>query len=352
MTPRSFQHKESSWSILALTRFFLATIIFTGHLHFYVLLPHIIKQYMTLGGKAAVLGFLLISGLSVGNSYINSKVGYFKRRFLRIYPVYFFAVLITVFLQYFLGTPYQLNDITLISAGWLTSIANFLLLQGFASITITYNGPLWSLSVEVFFYLLVPLLFKLQIKFLYLIIVISMACFAVLHYNFSYGSIALVFAWPWLIGFLLSARNKINAALLLLTLGIVLVGVNKNISGEKLSWVTFSIVSLILFLCIYLNIKLSEPIIKIFNYLGELSYPLYVFHTPVYLVLFYFGFKNAWIYLLCLLIIIVPANHLLDHWLKNIFWKPLINFITNKCLHLLFRLKQKTRSFLPLASRS
>jgi peptidoglycan/LPS O-acetylase OafA/YrhL len=104
-----------------------------------------------LGGKAAVLGFLLISGISIGHSYYNSQSGFLKRRFLRVYPLYFFAVLFGVFTQYFLGSPYQLPNINMVAAGIGTSIGNFVLLQGIAVNTITNNGPLWSLGVEFFY---------------------------------------------------------------------------------------------------------------------------------------------------------------------------------------------------------
>lgn len=283
MKLKEFHLSETSWSILALMRFFLATIVYIGHLNFFIQLSNPFDLILTLGGKAAVLGFLLISGISVGHSYLNSKTSYFKRRFLRIYPLYFFAVLATVFLQYFLGSPYQLTNITFVSAGWLTSVANFFFLQGFLSIPITYNGPLWSLSVEVFFYLLVPFLMRMPIRWIYFIIIISFASFQILHDYTLYGCIALVYAWPWLIGFLLSAKKKIHTVLLFLLVGIILVNFNQHVTGEKLSWMTLSIVSAVIYWCIYMDKKTPRLITTIFNYLGELSYPLYVFsHTYLF----------------------------------------------------------------------
>lgn len=331
--------------------FFFATIVYIGHLNFFIQLSNPFDLILTLGGKAAVLGFLLISGISVGHSYLNSKTGYFKRRFLRIYPLYFFAVLATVFLQYFLGSPYQLTNITFVSAGWLTSVANFFFLQGFLSIPITYNGPLWSLSVEVFFYLLVPFLMRMPIRLIYFIIIISFASFQILHDYTLYGCIALVYAWPWLIGFLLSAKKKIHTALLFLLVGIILVNFNQHVTGEKLSWMTLSIVSAVIYWCIYMDKKTPRLITTIFNYLGELSYPLYVFHIPIYLVLFYLGVRNQWIYLVLLLVSIVPINYTLDHWLKRLLWKPLLNFISENLRIYVVALKQKVKSSSPFNSR-
>src|SRR5690349_8451883 len=152
MRQTNFEPTESSWSILALMRFLLATIVYVVHLHPFAKspLPFPFEEIAAFGGKAAVLGFLLISGVSIGYSYRLSKTGYLKRRFLRIYPLYFFAVLTAVFLQYFLGSPYQVLNWTMVSAGWRTSLANFFFLQEFLSIPVTYNFPLWSISIEVF----------------------------------------------------------------------------------------------------------------------------------------------------------------------------------------------------------
>ena len=76
-------------------------------------------------------------------------------------------------LQYYLGSPYQLPNSNLVSAGIFTSIGNLLLLQGIAVIPIIYNYPLWSLGVECFLYLMVPLLFRLRLRYILVILVIS-----------------------------------------------------------------------------------------------------------------------------------------------------------------------------------
>ena len=324
----TFNPNESFWAVLGIMRFLLATIVYFVHLKPFVQLPVplLFEQVILFGGKTAVIGFLVISGVSIGYSYRKAKEGYWKRRFLRIYPLYFFAVLLTVLLQHFLGSPYPVQNWTLNAAGWLTNVANFFFLQEFVSITITYNIALWSLSIEVFFYLLVPFLFKLPVQLLYLMVVSSMFFFTFFHFNILYGYSALVFAWPWLIGFLLSAKQERISIILFLIAGLVIVGTNTTITGEKLSWLTFLIVALIL---IYSTVAVELPpaVVKIFNYLGELSYPIYVFHLPVYLILSHIGVRNVWLYCLLMLLSIVPINHVFDHWLKKVFWKPLVERI-------------------------
>ena len=157
-----------------------------------------------LGGKAAVGGFLLISGFSIGTSYLKNKTGYLRRRFLRIYPLYFWAVISAMLLPYLIHTPYEGQTVTWIGAGILTDIGNLFFLQNFAVIATPLNSPLWSISVEVFYYLLLPLLFKFSKFHLYIIIVISMIFFTV-TYNWIdytiYGYPALIFAWVWILGY-------------------------------------------------------------------------------------------------------------------------------------------------------
>lgn len=111
---------DSFWSILAFLRFILCLIVFVGHLHaFTYIMPTTFNYIMLLGGKAAVLCFLLISGVSIGYSYLKSGDGYLKRRFLRIYPLYFFAVVATVLLQYLIGSPFSIAGRTMVAAGLL-----------------------------------------------------------------------------------------------------------------------------------------------------------------------------------------------------------------------------------------
>src|SRR4051812_3996977 len=73
-------YTESSWALLAGLRFFLAFIVFAGHLSWFADLGAILTGVSSFGGRPAVLGFLLISGLSIGHSIVSRPEGYFRRR--------------------------------------------------------------------------------------------------------------------------------------------------------------------------------------------------------------------------------------------------------------------------------
>lgn len=327
---------DSAWALLALTRFCLAFIVmlYIGHLSHFVHFaeyPMLFEKITNLGGRAAVVGFLFISGISIGYSYFQKKEGFLKRRFLRIYPLYFFAVLFAVFLQYFIGSPYQLPGVTMVAVGDLTSLANFLLLQGILSIDITYNSPLWSISVEFFLYLMVPLLFKLRLRYVYIVLIASMVLFtfeaSIISQMDLYGVKIAIYAWPFILGFLISAKKQIKYTIPFLIMGVVSILYNVNLMPDKLCWLTFSAVVLTVFFSIYVNIKLSDRTIKVFNFLGTISYPMYLFHIPLYLLLYYLGVREAYVFVLLVIVIVVPINYILDDYLKKVFWKPLVNTI-------------------------
>jgi peptidoglycan/LPS O-acetylase OafA/YrhL len=317
---------DTTWAILSITRFFLAFIVMISighltHLVHFSNYPLLFQKITSLGGKAAVMGFLFISGISIGYSYYKNEEGFIKRRFLRIYPLYFFAVLFAVFLQYYLGSPYELPGVTMVAAGNLTSLSNFLLLQGIASIDITYNGPLWSISVEFLLYLLVPLLFRFHLRYVFLVLITSMFLFTFQESIISeielYGFKTAIYAWPFILGFLISAKKQIKYTIPFLIIGTGSIIYNVNLMQDRLCWFTFLSVVLVVFFSIYVNLNLSQRTRKILNFLGTISYPMYLFHIPLYLLLYYFG----------VFIIVIPINYVLDDYLKKVFWKPLVNTI-------------------------
>lgn len=328
---------ESSWALFGITRFLLAVIVMLsiGHLNFYTdKMPIFIKNIGFLGGKAAVMGFLLISGISIGHSYYKNEKGFISRRFLRIYPLYFIAVLFTVFLQWYLGSQYQISNRTLITAGFLTSIVNFLLLQDIVGITITYNEPLWSLSLEWYLYLLAPFIIKLRLQYILMIVLISILTFAFQNNYYLFGHKVLIFGWSFILGFVISTRKTVLFTLPFFVIGTVLIFLKKNLFAESLSWVTFIFVIGVVVFCLFRSVRLSKKVVWFFNFLGTLSYPLYLFHIPIYLILYHFGIRNAYVLVILVFVLIIPINYIFDDWLKKIFWKPLV-FNFNRKLNIL-----------------
>ncbi|MGN0214132.1 MAG: acyltransferase family protein [Muribaculaceae bacterium] len=151
-------------------------------------------------GLYLVQGFFIISGVLVFNSYERSCSirEFFLKRFLRIYPAYFIAV-VCGFIMGIILTTMPIIDFLSCKTTWkylLCNLAfgNFLqpTLPGvFENNPLPYiNSSLWTLKVEIMFYLSVPIVAYLIKRYnknivLFLIIIFSITwdiCTSQLYY--------------------------------------------------------------------------------------------------------------------------------------------------------------------------
>lgn len=107
------------------------------------------------GGYLAVGTFFVLSGFVLARSYASPAwsqrglVRYAAGRIARVYPVYLLSLLVV--------SPFIVYE-TIFKAGTPALIANYILvLQGWTGrLPVNWNTPAWSLSCELFFYLLFP----------------------------------------------------------------------------------------------------------------------------------------------------------------------------------------------------
>ena len=133
-----------------------------------------IVAYLTMPiawGSAGVPIFFVISGycihrggalrLAQNPNYTLDTVNFWARRFARIYPVLLAALLLTFALDW---VSFQLPPVNhkLREIGLHAFLVNLFSLQGVAGKTYGSNGALWTLSLEVQFYAIYPLLFALR----------------------------------------------------------------------------------------------------------------------------------------------------------------------------------------------
>lgn len=287
------------WKVLAGLRFFLAWIVVCYHLKDFT--PDYGKDFLCtfgkLNGLAAVLGFLLISGYSIAHSITRNPEGFYKRRFLRIYPLYFCAVFVSLIPFLILGQNIKILNWEIVQPDLWAVVGNLMFFQTFISDNIQSNTPLWSLSVEAFCYILAPFFIRESNKK----ILIYLAVFSCLLYivlpcvyyiffpslkvpfysNLRYGLPFALFVWVWLLGFLyFSNKEKKSAKMMLVGLGSLVLLLNPTPTG-KTGIVTYLFSSLVLIYSPY--VQLPKPLLNIFNYLGDISYPLYLFHIPTFI---------------------------------------------------------------------
>jgi peptidoglycan/LPS O-acetylase OafA/YrhL len=294
-----------NWEILALTRFVLAMIVLLQHI------PAIfdgydinIPWYNKRGAFEAVLGFLLISGLSIGNSLQKNRSTFFKRRLQRIYPVYVASILL----------HYAVHAVPL-SIGFLFFILlNLTFLNQIFSLS--YVVVAWSLSLEVWLYALAPLLYKLSFKTLMIIIYASFAAFLFhiigrtkFHWPYyvgvKYGLNLLLLSFIWITGFVYSvypqkrkflATNVVSFFAVYMVV-IVTIQLLYNIKHHKteeffnnelfvfaVQFLCLAFVYIVVFYNHYIT-NLSASTKWVFNLLGNISYPLYLTHRSVFIFL-------------------------------------------------------------------
>ncbi|MPW21283.1 acyltransferase family protein [Paraburkholderia sp. CNPSo 3157] len=133
-----------------------------------------IAAYLTLPiawGSAGVPIFFVISGycihrgaaqrLASNPAYRLDAANFWARRFARIYPVLFAALLLTLALDW---TSLHLPPVNhkILDIGPKAFLVNLFSLQGVAGKTYGSNGALWTLSLEVQFYAVYPVFFALR----------------------------------------------------------------------------------------------------------------------------------------------------------------------------------------------
>ncbi len=297
-----------NWEILAFLRFILASVVMIGHLSEGRDLGFL-KVFTYLGSFEAILGFLVISGFSIGRSIIRNQENYFKRRIFRIYPVYFASIL--------LGLLTNNCSIHINIQFFVTLLTNLFFLNNIVA-TISdchffFNTPAWTLNVEVWMYCLAPFLLKLKKNTLFFFILASFFCFLIYesgrslfhwpyYFGTKYGINLVLFAFIWLAGFCLAIfpesyqENKriiifLFAGYLLLNIGKQIIFRLKHHSISELvhTDIVFFLGNIICLALVYFILLYSfkattlKPFTKrVFNLLGNLSYPLYLTHCTTF----------------------------------------------------------------------
>ena len=161
-SPSSF-HKNN----FDLLRFCFAAIVFFVHAAVLTANDYLLSIAKFFSSEIAVKSFFVVSGFLIFMSYQNSQniSSYFSKRIRRIYPAYLFVILASVLLgmkftmlsandywsvatlKYFLANLTFLNFLQPTLPGLFTSNLNPVI-----------NGALWTLKIEVMFYVIVPLL--------------------------------------------------------------------------------------------------------------------------------------------------------------------------------------------------
>lgn len=150
-----------------LLRFVFAFIVFLYHAHVLSGRPELAGLSRWLSAEFAVESFFVVSGFLVFMSYENSASirDYFSKRARRVYPAYFAVVAAAALGGVFITS---LSPGEYFSGAWIRYLAANLAFLNFLAPELpglfqgnpwhAVNGALWTLKIEVMFYLAVPVI--------------------------------------------------------------------------------------------------------------------------------------------------------------------------------------------------
>ena len=301
----------------AFFRVFLLHVAVFGNFYLFNLIKN--------GGEIGVCFFFTLSGFLITYILSAEKKAYGKvngkrfmiRRVFRIWPLYFFGILLSI-INIYLTQYFHLGNSNGYMPNWFYSFA---FLENYKMLAEDYfpNGaPLrifWSLCVEEQFYLLWIIVFYLvdlknisKVFLLFIIIAILYRYFVPFYHNNTHiigVDIISNLDYFCIGGFLgLFAINKNFNHIIFLSITryqfpILIFGflflccsqfVNNIFNDKLIFYPTIVAIIFTLFISIFIipKARFTFSTNAIFSKLGKLTFGLYVFHTPVILVCFTF----------------------------------------------------------------
>lgn len=240
---------------------------------------------------------------------------YFLKRFLRIVPGIYFYLIVTTISFWVFGVLTK-DDLNMGFFSWVASTL-FLIPVYHPSIFAEFgvgavNGSLWTIPVEVSFYLILPLFIYLKYKSNFKIMMgtmITVALVAMVGYNvlgqsfvsseapiwykligvsvfpnLYYFVVGIVFSVIW-------SRLKPSLAKVILTLIVYIFSRHVFTTESNALLIVFDIISVVSlgYITIWFGYHASKVFYKLTNKIGDLSYGIYIWHM---VVINYFLFWN------------------------------------------------------------
>jgi peptidoglycan/LPS O-acetylase OafA/YrhL len=292
MAASRYQTAPAQWETLGGLRFLLAMVVVSVHVEWMAGRNPVVVALGQMGALPAVLCFLVVSGYSIAHSIVQRREGFYDRRFRRIYPLYALAVLADLVPNAIRG-GFNSNTSHMV-------LANLLFLQTFRTRTVPCNGVLWTLAVEVACYAAAPLLVRLRTAWLLTLTAASAVAYAIyprlgLDYytGLRHGLPLLFLGWAWLAGFVYyRLRDRWSAGVVLIAGSLGLTYLNSTYL-QHFSRVTMVGGTAVIVFCPY--VRLPRACRRVLAFAGDLSYPLYLFHTPLLLTYAWrFHGQNQW----------------------------------------------------------
>jgi peptidoglycan/LPS O-acetylase OafA/YrhL len=276
--------------------------------------------------------FFFISGYLIIKSFRNNYKlkNFFYNRILRIYPGLYFCFFITVISiiisQYLknIDINYYQLFIWLVTQLSFFQIYNPDFLRGYGVGVV--NGSLWTISVEIQFYLFTFFIYLILSKYKKLLILIFGLCIFLNIINAVFNEKVVFFSklfnysfLPWLYMFLWGCYLESNKELqkkirsynifILIFIYIILNYLSSQFNilrgaTNALNPLEFFFLSIIIFKIAYIKIKISDN----FFYKNDISYGIYLYHMPIVNFFIYNNINGSYLsFMSCLLLIFILA---------------------------------------------
>ena len=325
-------------------RFYFAFVVVIGH----IIVISEVKDFQFLAPYfstyTSVTAFFCISGFLITQSYFNSTSvrSYFRKRAARLLPAYVLVIVLSaIFLsllsQYSISEYFknpQLLKYVLANLSFLNfiepNLPGVFLQKGLSP---DVNGALWTLKVEVCFYLIVPALLLLAERIkrkyllfigLYLLSIIyknSLEYISQVNQNNTYAMLA--HQLPGFISYFVcgialfyyqSTFQKYKIRFLIS--GLVVYLLERNLELEILTPLSLSL--------LVFTVAFSIKQLNSFGKYGDISYGLYLFHCPIIKAATYLGYfqkYNPFFVALIVILVVVGVSLASWHWVEKGFLK-------------------------------
>ncbi len=270
--------------------------------------------------------FFFISGFLISLSYSKSTSikSYIKKRALRIYPALYLCLILSIISVFYIG--YLNTEVFFIKDFWIWIIAQISFVQFYNPEFLrgygvgTLNGSLWTISVELQFYFLIPILYRLirnKNKNNYLIILIII--FAFINIQFSsfgnsndFGNQTIVYKLlfvsflPWFYMFLIGIfiQENFDKFKILYEMKFINKLFYSTIvlflyNSYGMNPITFFLFITVIFILVYSFKNLSYKMLKGNDY----SYGIYIYHAVIVNYFVYMEYLKEVKYLMYIIVL-------------------------------------------------
>jgi peptidoglycan/LPS O-acetylase OafA/YrhL len=284
--------------------------------------------------------FFFISGFLISKSFENNSFirEYAHNRLLRLYPGLIVCTFTTILSVYLTGYFSNINLNFLQVFTWIAGQISFVqfynpdFMRGFG--TGVLNGSLWSITVELQFYILIPVLYwvlnkaekkRVSKNLVLAILLVFFMAINIIHNILltHYSDIFLFKLWrvsfsPWFYMFLVGVVFQRNFVSLhrrlegkfffILIAYITVVYFMKNFFawqiGNSINPLLYLLLASLVFSLAYSLPSISDKYLR----KNDISYGIYIYHIPVINLLLYYGYTSKpWFALFGIIITIAVA---------------------------------------------